>query len=148
MEPDTKRLLATAVIEQAVMDARAAFSAGVINDQFQIKRAQGTLPDRMLPRDIHSLVSFFNRNLDSFVECSGLKINAEAIRYGTRKNIGKPFKRICHESAIQDYERRWKVNPVADHPTKAARRKGGRPRGKRADMASPKRSSKIHPEDD
>jgi len=131
VEPDTKRLLATAVIEQAVLDARAAFSAGIINDQFQIVRSHGSLPDRMMRRDIQSLQSFFNCNLDSFVEYSGLKLNADAIRYGTKRNIGKPFKRICHESAIQDYERRWKVNPVSERPARRNRSKdrNARPRG-------------------
>ena len=123
MESDTKRLLATAVIEQAVLDARVAFNAGVINDQFQIIRSKGSLPDRMMRRDIQSLASFFNRNLESFVEHSGLKVTAEAIRYGTRRNITKPFKRVCHESAIQDYERRWKVNPVAQRPARRTRGK-------------------------
>jgi hypothetical protein len=123
LESETARLLATAVIEQAVLDARVAFSAGIINDQFQVTRQHRTLPLGMMPRDVHSLASFFNQNLDTFVEHTGLKINADAIRYGTRKNINKPFKRICHESAIQDYERRWKVNPVSERPPQSARRK-------------------------
>jgi hypothetical protein len=123
LESDTARLLATAVIEQAVLDARIAFSAGIINDQFQVTNQQQTLPTGMMPRDVHSLASFFNRNLDDFVEHTGLKINPDAIRYGTRKNIDKTFKRICHESPIQDYERRWKVNPISARPAKRARRK-------------------------
>ena len=115
-------MLASAVIEQAVMDARSAYQSGVIDESFRILKTHTNLPDRMQPRDIHSLATFFNKNLDQFVESLGITIEPEAIRYGTRKNISKPFKRICHESAIQDYERRWKINPISQRPNRKARR--------------------------
>ena len=124
---DSDMMLVTAVIEQAVMDARMAFAAGVINENFSLVCPKKQLPDRMQPRDIHSLQSFFNRDMDSFVEGSGLKVEPEAIRHGTKRNIRKPFKRVCHEAAIQDYERRWKVNPIANRANKPARRKSRRP---------------------
>lgn len=128
MDSDSRKMLASAVIEQAVIDARSAYQEGVIDDEFRILKNQAPLPDRMQPRDIHSLASFFNQNLESFVDTLGIAIEPDVIRHGTRKNISKPFKRICHESAIQDYERRWKVNPITSRPDRVARRKGQGPR--------------------
>ena len=120
-----KRMLAAAVVEQAVVDIRISEQHKLINpDTLNAKRnLPKRLPNLLDKEDLTSLRTFINRDLELFIEATGLQLSADAIRRGIRTNRGKAFKRFCSESAIQTYERRWKPNPLQEEPNPNRRRK-------------------------
>jgi len=127
-----KRMLAAAVVEQAVVDIRISEQHKLINPN--TLHAKHNLPKR-LPNlldkeDLTSLRTFITRDLDVFIEATGLRLSADAIRRGIKTNKGKAFKRFCSESAIQTYERRWKPNPLQEQPAPRRQRRQVRPGGK------------------
>jgi len=118
-----KRMLAAAVVEQAVIDIRVSEQHKLINpDTLNAKRnLPKRLPTLLDKEDLRSLATFINRDLETFIEATGLQLSADAIRRGIKVNRGKTFKKFCSESAIQTYERRWKPNPL--QPEAATKRK-------------------------
>ena len=135
MNDVVKRMLAAAIVEQAVVDIRVSEQHKLINpDTLNAKRnLPKRLPTLLDKEDVRSLSTFINRDLETFIEATGLQLSADAIRRGIKVNRGKPFKKFCSESAIQSYERRWKPNPLQseDTPTQRKRKRkrvGGRGR--------------------
>ena len=126
-----KRMLAASVVEQAVVDIRISEQHKLINpDTLNAKRnLPKRLPNLLDKEDLTSLRTFINRDLELFIEATGLQLSADAIRRGIRTNRGKAFKRFCSESAIQTYERRWKPNPLQEEPTPNRSRRRTRIRG-------------------
>lgn len=126
-----KRMLAAAVVEQAVVDIRISEQHKLINpDTLNAKRnLPKRLPNLLDKEDLTSLRTFINRDLELFIEATGLQLSADAIRRGIRTNRGKAFKRFCSESAIQTYERRWKPNPLQEEPNPNRNRRRKRIRG-------------------
>ena len=126
-----KRMLAAAVVEQAVVDIRISEQHKLINpDTLNAKRnLPKRLPHLLDKEDLTSLRTFINRDLELFIEATGLQLSADAIRRGIRTNRGKAFKRFCSESAIQTYERRWKPNPLQEEPNPNRNRRRKRIRG-------------------
>ena len=126
-----KRMLAAAVVEQAVVDIRISEQHKLINpDTLNAKRnLPKRLPNLLDKEDLTSLRTFINRDLELFIEATGLQLSADAIRRGIRTNRGKAFKRFCSESAIQTYERRWKPNPLQKEPNPNRNRRRKRIRG-------------------
>ena len=121
-----KRMLAAAIVEQAVLDIRISQQHKLINpDTFNANsKLPKQLPTLLDKEDIQSLATFINRDLDTFIEATGLQISADAIRHGIKINRGRPFKKFCSESSIQSYERRWKPNPLLpDTPKQKRKRK-------------------------
>ena len=124
-------LIATAVIEQAVIDFRIARQYNLIDSE--TLKAKENLPKRLPQQleadDLASLKSFIFRDLEPFIDYTGLRISAGAIRRGIKNGNGS-FKKFCSESSIQQYERRWTPNPL--QPPKPKRKKrsshGGRNR--------------------
>ena len=125
MNDVVKRMLAAAVVEQAVIDIRVSEQHKLINpDTLNAKRnLPKRLPTLLDKEDLRSLATFINRDLEAFIEATGLQLSADAIRRGIRINRGKPFKKFCSESAIQTYERRWKPNPLQPEATPNRQRK-------------------------
>ena len=126
-----KRMLAAAVVEQAGVDIRISEQHKLINpDTLNAKRnLPKRLPNLLDKEDLTSLRTFINRDLELFIEATGLQLSADAIRRGIRTNRGKAFKRFCSESAIQTYERRWKPNPLQEEPNPNRNRRRKRIRG-------------------
>ena len=126
-----KRMLAAAVVEQAVVDIRISEQHKLINpDTLNAKRnLPKRLPNLLDKEDLTCLRTFINRDLELFIEATGLQLSADAIRRGIRTNRGKAFKRFCSESAIQTYERRWKPNPLQEEPNPNRNRRRKRIRG-------------------
>jgi len=123
-----KRMLAAAVIEQTVIDIRIAKEHNLIDHT--TLEANKSLPKR-LPQlleedDIKTLKSFISRDLESFIEATGLTLSASAIRRGIKSNNSRSFKKFCSESSIQSYERRWNPNPI--RPATRKQKRGGRRR--------------------
>jgi hypothetical protein len=122
-----RRMLAAAVIEQAVIDVRIAKHHNLIDKE--TLEANKDLPDK-LPQlltvdDIQTLKSFITTDLESFISATGLYLEASAIRRGIKSSQESSFKKFCSESSIQSYERRWRTDPL--QPNKPAkRRRGGR----------------------
>ena len=127
-----KRMLAAAVVQQAVVDNRISEQHKLINpNSLHVKyRLPKRLPNLLDKEDLTSLRTFINRDLDLFIEATGLQLSADAIRRGIKTNTGKAFKRFCSESAIQTYERRWKPNPLQEEPATKRIRRQVRPGGR------------------
>ena len=127
-----RRLLATAVIAQAVIDFRIARQHNLIDSE--TLKAKENLPKRLPQQleadDLATLKSFIFRDLEPFIDYTGLRISAGAVRRGI-KSGNSSFKKFCSESSIQTYERRWSPNPL--QPAKPKRKKrlhhGGKNKG-------------------
>lgn len=116
-------MLAAAIVEQAVIDIRIAKEHNLINHNTldANKNLPKQLPQLLEPDDLVTLKSFINSDLEPFIEATGLRVSASAIRRGINSKGIKSFKKFCSESSIQQYERRWKPNPL--QPDKPKRRK-------------------------
>lgn len=100
------RMLALAVVEQAVIDYRVSLEARVIHEDGKvrpiiIKRAD-RLPTMLLADEVKTLRPFlFKGGLEVWLLAFRLNVNASSIRRGL-KHIEKNFKRSCHEGYLND----------------------------------------------
>ena len=100
------RMLALAVVEQAVIDYRVSLEARVIHEDGKvrpilIKRVE-RLPTMLLADEVKTLRPFlFKGGLEVWLLAFRLNVNASSIRRGL-KHIEKNFKRSCHEGYLND----------------------------------------------
>ena len=122
MNDQAKRMLAAAIVEQAVIDTRIAKHHNLVNHTTleANKNLPKRLPQLLEADDLFTLKSFINSDLESFLDSTGLNISADTIRRGIKTNYTS-FKKYCSESSIQSYERRWKPNPL--HPDQPKRKR-------------------------
>ena len=108
------RVLALAVIEQAVIDYRVTLEAGLVDADGKFRPGRVArakrLPTMMEPEDIKSLRPFlFRGGVEVWIKGCELRVNGASIRRGLRHQE-KNFKRSCHEGYLTN-EQQGNVPP-------------------------------------
>ena len=97
------RMLALAVVEQAVIDYRVSLEARVIREDAKVRPIRvnrESLPTMLTPDEVKTLRPFlFRGGLEKWIASFKLRVNASSIRRGL-KHLQKSFKRSCHEGYL------------------------------------------------
>lgn len=100
------RMLALAVVEQAVIDYRVSLEARVIHEDAKVRPIRvkriDRLPTMITAEEVSTIRPFlFRGGLETWLVAFKLNVNASSIRRGL-KHIEKNFKRSCHEGYLND----------------------------------------------
>ncbi len=109
------RILALAVIEQAVIDYRVCLEAGLVDPDAKFRPGRVArarrLPTMLEPEEIKSLRPFlFRGGIEVWIRTCELRVNATSIRRGLLHQ-DKQFKRSCHEGYLTN-EQQGNVPPA------------------------------------